>query len=272
MTSPTCNDTGYVAVVAKDETGPVLDAPCTCTMGRVQRLREQVNTLTLQRDGLCDREQAAAGGARCAGCDAGAVEARHGGSQEGNGAASPGRAVMRYLSWKEATTPRRFDKQLGKWICRGCQRPIERPGKQSWCSRECEERTLIKCGLGVRYQVERRDHGVCAICGVDTIWLRELWKYHLRDAMPHREWMDLGRMLSGLMRPSREWWDADHIRPVVEGGGGCGLDNLRTLCVPCHKADTAALAAKRAAERRASKAVLFAAREAAGEGRNARDG
>lgn len=52
MTCPTCNDTGYVAVVAKDETGPVLDAPCTCMMGRVQRLREQVNTLTLQRDGL----------------------------------------------------------------------------------------------------------------------------------------------------------------------------------------------------------------------------
>jgi 5-methylcytosine-specific restriction endonuclease McrA len=31
------------------------------------------------------------------------------------------------------------------------------------------------------------------------------------------------------------WWDADHIVPVVEGGGECGLENYRTLCVPCHR-------------------------------------
>ena len=30
-------------------------------------------------------------------------------------------------------------------------------------------------------------------------------------------------------------WDADHIIPVKNGGGCCGLDNLRTLCIPCHK-------------------------------------
>jgi len=28
---------------------------------------------------------------------------------------------------------------------------------------------------------------------------------------------------------------------VAEGGGACGLDNLRTLCTPCHRAQTAAL-------------------------------
>ena len=33
-------------------------------------------------------------------------------------------------------------------------------------------------------------------------------------------------------------WDMDHIHPVDEGGGGCGLDNLQTLCQPCHKAKT----------------------------------
>ena len=30
-------------------------------------------------------------------------------------------------------------------------------------------------------------------------------------------------------------WDADHIIPVKEGGGQCGLDNIRTLCISCHK-------------------------------------
>ena len=30
-------------------------------------------------------------------------------------------------------------------------------------------------------------------------------------------------------------WHADHIVPVYAGGGMCQLDNLRTLCVPCHQ-------------------------------------
>ncbi len=30
-------------------------------------------------------------------------------------------------------------------------------------------------------------------------------------------------------------WHADHIRPVYKGGGLCQLENLRTLCVPCHQ-------------------------------------
>lgn len=56
----------------------------------------------------------------------------------------------------------------------------------------------------------------------------------------------------GFPRSSRDapWWDADHIVPVVEGGGECGLENYRTLCKPCHKRETAALARRRAAARR----------------------
>jgi 5-methylcytosine-specific restriction endonuclease McrA len=33
-------------------------------------------------------------------------------------------------------------------------------------------------------------------------------------------------------------WDADHIVPVAEGGGECDLDNLRTLCLLCHREAT----------------------------------
>lgn len=29
-------------------------------------------------------------------------------------------------------------------------------------------------------------------------------------------------------------WEADHIVPISEGGGLCGLDGYRTLCRPCH--------------------------------------
>jgi hypothetical protein len=36
-------------------------------------------------------------------------------------------------------------------------------------------------------------------------------------------------------------WDADHVLPVVEGGGECGLANMRTLCLKCHRTVTADL-------------------------------
>ena len=54
---------------------------------------------------------------------------------------------------------------------------------------------------------------------------------------------------AGVSRSAHRW-EADHIRPVVEGGGSCGLDNLRTLCLPCHRRATAELAARRARQRR----------------------
>jgi len=54
-------------------------------------------------------------------------------------------------------------------------------------------------------------------------------------------------------RVGRTLWEADHIIPVVEGGGKCGLENLRTLCRRCHAQATRELAARRAALRRLEK-------------------
>ena len=45
----------------------------------------------------------------------------------------------------------------------------------------------------------------------------------------------------------RSLWDADHIVPVVEGGGECDLSNIRTLCLLCHREVTAALRERRRA-------------------------
>jgi hypothetical protein len=45
-------------------------------------------------------------------------------------------------------------------------------------------------------------------------------------------------------------WEADHIQAVVEGGGMHGLENYRTLCVPCHKKETALLRKRMAVARR----------------------
>ncbi len=55
-------------------------------------------------------------------------------------------------------------------------------------------------------------------------------------------------------------WDADHILPVVEGGGECDLVNIRTLCLRCHRVATAAL---RERIRRAKVAAMLQAERAA---------
>eukprot|EP00624_Nannochloropsis_granulata_P006783 evm.model.NODE_51573_length_27797_cov_44.275784.3 len=49
------------------------------------------------------------------------------------------------------------------------------------------------------------------------------------------------------------FWHADHIVPVVEGGGLQGLENFRTLCVACHQAATAELRERRAQAKRSAK-------------------
>ncbi|GAB5036982.1 hnh endonuclease [Nannochloropsis oceanica] len=49
------------------------------------------------------------------------------------------------------------------------------------------------------------------------------------------------------------FWHADHIVPVVEGGGLQGLENFRILCVACHQTATAKLRERRAQAKRSVK-------------------
>ena len=84
---------------------------------------------------------------------------------------------------------------------------------------------------------------MCARCGVDTEALRKGKRkldYAARKAF-EKEW---GRRKS--------LWDADHIVPVVEGGGECDLANMRTLCLKCHGEATAALRERLLAKRGAA--------------------
>jgi hypothetical protein len=54
--------------------------------------------------------------------------------------------------------------------------------------------------------------------------------------------MSAGALNKLLHHPKEsDFWQADHVVAVAEGGGGCGLDNLRTLCNTCHGMETAKL-------------------------------
>lgn len=90
----------------------------------------------------------------------------------------------------------------------------------------------------VREKVLQRDRGVCAQCGVDCL---SAWKdlKRLRGAARLKALARWGVRPGHRVRKSL--WDADHIVPVVEGGGECDLENIRTLCLICHRAVTAQL-------------------------------
>jgi 5-methylcytosine-specific restriction endonuclease McrA len=102
----------------------------------------------------------------------------------------------------------------------------------------------IAQGDGVR--VEQRPHPAAAKRAQDLdimLALIGLWAGH--DV---RKWARSWSRESGSavnVRLKHSLWQADHIKPVVEGGGQCALDNLRTLCLRCHKGVTAELASRR---------------------------
>lgn len=125
----------------------------------------------------------------------------------------------------------------GLTCCRWCGKGVE-PPRRTMCSPECAREIRIRSSHKfMKQEVYKRDKGICAICKVDTKIIsknalklnledRELYLLNYDIPMSRKIWK---RKFGGGL------WDADHILPVKNGGGCCGLDNLRTLCIPCHK-------------------------------------
>ena len=110
----------------------------------------------------------------------------------------------------------------GRLLCRRCGVEVPR-GRITFCSEGCiHEWKLRSQPRYLRRKVWERDRGRCALCPA---------------VFP---------LLHGA-------WEADHIVPVVEGGGEVGLEGMRTLCRPCHQRATARLMARLAEKRRAEK-------------------
>lgn len=122
----------------------------------------------------------------------------------------------------------------GRALCRWCQ--LEVPtGRFTFCSEWCVEEWKLRSNPGhLRERVFERDRGVCAVCGLNCV--AEFARIRrLRGSARIRaraSWGITGR---------KSLWDADHIVPVAEGRGECDLQNMRTLCLKCHRSHTAAL-------------------------------
>ena len=125
----------------------------------------------------------------------------------------------------------------GLTCCRWCKKGVK-PPRRTMCSPECAHEIRIRTnGKYLRECVYKRDRGICAICNIDT---KNIAKEALQLVGYDREQFILNHKISSKRKIWRRkfgggLWDADHIIQVKDGGGECGLDNLRTLCIPCHK-------------------------------------
>ncbi len=129
----------------------------------------------------------------------------------------------------------------GRNLCRWCNLEVPK-GRHTFCSDWCVEEWRLRTDPGyLREKVFERDRGVCAACLLDC---EAAWVHlkRLRGAARVRTLLEWGLK----PRSRKSLWDADHIVPVVEGGGECDLANIRTLCLKCHRAATAELRKRRA--------------------------
>ena len=123
--------------------------------------------------------------------------------------------------------------QNGRPLCRWCALEVP-PRRSTFCSSWCVHEWRLRTNPGyLREQVFQRDQGICALCRTDA---RAAYFDLKRSRGTHRLKLLAHWHLKRINR--KTLWDADHILPVIEGGGECDLDNLRTLCLNCHRVQT----------------------------------
>ncbi|HVY93438.1 MAG TPA: HNH endonuclease signature motif containing protein [Bryobacteraceae bacterium] len=124
----------------------------------------------------------------------------------------------------------------GRTLCRWCHAETP-PRRRTFCSDACVHEWRLRTDPGyLREQVFKRDAGVCAQCGINTVQARK--DMRRLDFAARRKFLKDWELTE---KSRKTLWDADHIVPVAEGGGQCDLTNMRTLCLKCHRIATAAL-------------------------------
>ena len=125
----------------------------------------------------------------------------------------------------------------GLTCCRWCQKGVN-PPRRTLCSPECEHELKLRTnGTYLRHCIYLRDRGICAICNVDTKKTAKMaLSLNDEDRINYLKQLNISLKRKIFVKKfGGSLWDADHIIPVKNGGGLCGLENMRTLCISCHK-------------------------------------
>uniref|UniRef100_A0A803L9E9 DNA annealing helicase and endonuclease ZRANB3 n=1 Tax=Chenopodium quinoa TaxID=63459 RepID=A0A803L9E9_CHEQI len=157
-------------------------------------------------------------------------------------------------------------------LCKFCQNPCQGIFSKKpkgffdlFCSNVCYDKyRSMTSGRYLRQELFQIERGVCTNCELDChklvqhllpLAVEDREKYIEREApqlTKHR------KLLDKLVREPTEGnaWHADHIIAVFMGGGECTLENMRTLCVACHAAVTAAQRTQRCMENKLYRKAL----------------
>ena len=145
----------------------------------------------------------------------------------------PPKGWKEYLERKASVKPiydkSRYPKKVQKGFCRGCGDPVGK-GRSSWCSSICYARHEPSI---VKRRTFERDKGICQICGLDLIKAKKDWQQKLDD----NPWGKIGWDAFCKIKKEKPKVNFDHVIPFSEGGATV-IENMRTLCEPCHKART----------------------------------
>lgn len=126
------------------------------------------------------------------------------------------------------------------FLCRWCGKEVPKR-RRTFCSNECVHEHRLRSNIDyMRENVFKRDHGICIKCGLDCekLKLDAISILEKFDSYKAAEFLVLHNIpvgrIKGFLSRRLSLWDADHIVSVRNGGGGCGLTGMRTLCSGCH--------------------------------------
>jgi hypothetical protein len=134
---------------------------------------------------------------------------------------------------------------LSGLACAWCGNKMSRASRKSssvYCSEECAVDGRLRRGgmfasSNLRKMVFAMEGGKCSLCGIDAQALYEqivvLHPPERLNRLLAVNWPlpKSSKSLESLLQNPTEgnFWQVDHIKAVVEGGGGCGLENLVSL-------------------------------------------
>lgn len=145
----------------------------------------------------------------------------------------------------------------GRGLCRMCGEEVPK-GRRTFCGEDCVHQYKLRNNPHyASIQLRKKHKEVCALCGLDITKEKQKFRNELKECpsgtkrddyqvyMECRKGVEDKWKEAGWAPVYGKWYRVDHVIPVAEGGGPQDWpidkpyeDNLRILCLRCHKKET----------------------------------